>query len=907
MTEPTGTLAKAYAPAEFEHEIYERWLAADVFAPDGAGSTADWSLPAFTIIQPPPNVTGSLHLGHAQRTTVEDLMTRHARMTGRPALFLPGIDHASIAAQFVLDKILAGEGESRASLGRERYLERMHAFVEATRSQILTQQRRVGGSCDWGRLRFTMDEVSAKAVREAFLRLYRKGLAYRAEALVNWCPGCRTSVSDLEVIPTPETGTIWRIRYHLLDEATGEPEAASLTVATTRPETLLGDTAVAVHPGDKRYAALVGRRVRIPFVERDVPVIADDVVDPAFGTGAVKITPAHDHDDNETGKRHGLAMPTVLDDAAHIVNTGTRYDGMERYRARSAILEDLTSTGDLEGEQAHEMVIGRCQRSSDAVEPRLKTQWFIRTAPLAAAALEATRAGRTAILPERFEKVWEHWMTTIRDWNVSRQLWWGHRIPAWYCPDGHATVSADPAGPDACEVCGRPAPELQQDPDIFDTWFSSGLWPFSTLGWPDATDDLARFYPGSVMETGYDIIFFWVARMMMLGLELTGEAPFHTVYLSGLIRDPYGQKMSKTKGNTVDPLGTIDEHGADALRFAVVHGTTPGLDQKFGMAKVENARNFANKLWNATRFVLGARPASIPADAPRRSPDPSRLGPAERWVRSRAAATVAAVDRAVADYAFGEVTRLLYDAIWSEYCDWGIELAKVRLADATVDDADREATWWTLVEALDTYLRLLHPVMPFITERLWASIPHAADDPALLIVARWPAAGERDETAEAEVGALVELVRSVRNARSDAKLEPGAWLPLDVFVEPSLASSLEALRPALERLSHARPLRRHATREALHATASGLAVIAGPAEAIVGTGVADASTAEADRARLEKELADAERLWDAAKGRLANEAFTAKAPPAIVEGARAREAELAEQVARLRERLGRSA
>jgi valyl-tRNA synthetase len=905
MTEPTGTLAKAYAPAEFEHEIYERWIAADVFAPDGAGSRADWSKPAFTIIQPPPNVTGSLHLGHAQRTTVEDLMIRHARMTGRPTLFLPGLDHASIAAQFVLDKILAGEGESRASLGRERYLERMRGFVDDTRAVILTQQRRVGGSCDWGRLRFTMDEVSSKAVREAFLRLYRKDLAYRAEALINWCPGCRTSVSDLEVIPTPETGTIWRIRYHLVDEVTGEPAPTTLTVATTRPETLLGDTAVAVHPEDERYAGLIGRKVRIPFVERDVPVIADTVVDPAFGTGAVKITPAHDHDDHETGKRHGLAMPTVLDDAAHVANTGTRYDGLERYKARSAILEDLAAAGDLEGEAAHEMVLGRCQRSNDAVEPRLKTQWFIRTSPLAAAALEATRSGRTAILPERFEKTWEHWMTSIRDWNVSRQLWWGHRIPAWYCPDGHATVSADTEGPSACEVCGVPAERLTQDPDIFDTWFSSGLWPFSTLGWPDATDDVAHFYPGAVMETAYDIIFFWVARMMMLGIELMGQAPFHTVYLSGLIRDPYGQKMSKTKGNVVDPLGTIDEHGADALRFGLVHGATPGLDQKFGMGKVENARNFGNKLWNATRFVLGARPASIPADAPRRSPDPTRLGPAERWVRSRAAATVTAVDKALADYAFGEVTRLLYDAIWSEFCDWGIELAKVRLADESLDAADREATWWTLVEALDTYVRLLHPVMPFITEVLWAALPHAADDPELLIVASWPTAGARDEAAEAEVGVLVDLVRAVRNARADARLEPAAWLPLDVFVDPGLAASLEVLQPAVERLARAKPLRRHATREALHDAATGLAVIAGPAEAIVGTGVADPAAADADRGRLEKELADAERLWESARSRLANDAFMSKAPPAVVEGSRAREAELAEQVARLRERLGR--
>ena len=916
MTEPQaqperGALAKAYVPAQFEHEVYERWLAADVFAPDGAGSTADWSLEPFVIIQPPPNVTGSLHLGHAQRTTVEDLMIRHARMLGRPSLFLPGLDHASIAAQFVLDGILAREGETRASLGRDGYLDRMHTFIEATKAVILTQQRRVGGSCDWGRLRFTMDEVSGRAVREAFLRLYRKGLAYRAEALVNWCPGCRTSVSDLEVLPTPETGTLWSVRYHLIDEATGLPDPdATITVATTRPETILGDTAVAVHPDDPRYAAIVGRAVRIPFVERDVPVIADAVVDPAFGTGAVKITPAHDHDDNETGRRHGLAMPTILDDAARITNTGTPYDGLDRYEARAAMLADLAARGDLEGEQAHEMVIGKCQRSGDVVEPRLKTQWFVRTAPLAEAALEATRSGRTRILPERFEKVWEHWMTGIRDWNVSRQLWWGHRIPAWYCPDGHATVSAETDGPPACETCGRPAAELAQDPDIFDTWFSSGLWPFSTLGWPDQTEDVRRFYPGSVMETGYDIIFFWVARMMMLGIELVGDAPFHTVYLSGLIRDPYGQKMSKTKGNTVDPLATIDELGADALRFAVVHGTTPGNDQRFGSAKVENARNFANKLWNATRFVLGARPVSIPDDAERRLPDPAHLGPAERWVLSRAAATTSAVDRAMADYGFGEVTRLLYEAIWSEYCDWGLELAKVRLNDASLPDAEREATWWALVEALDTYLRLLHPVMPFITERLWEALPHRATDPALLIVARWPGVGARDEAAEAEVGALVELVRAVRNARADARLEPGAWLPLDVYVEPQLGHALEALRPAIERLAHARPLRRHLTREDLHGTAGrdgGLAVIAGLTEAVVGTGTraADPVAVEADRARLEKELADAERLLAAARARLANEAFTSKAPPAIVEGARASAAELADQADRLRERLGR--
>jgi valyl-tRNA synthetase len=904
----TSALPKAYRPVDFEGQTYARWQAADVFAPDGAGSRADQSLPPFTIIQPPPNITGSLHLGHAQRTTVEDLMIRHARMQGRPTLYLPGLDHASIAAQVVLDRIIAKDGESRASLGRERYLERMQVFVAETREVMLGQQRRVGGSCDWSRLRFTMDEGSAKAVREAFTRLYRDGLAYRAEGLINWCPGCRTSVSDLEVIPHQETGTLWSIRYHLIDEATGDPlPDATITVATTRPETILGDTAVAVHPDDDRYRDLVGRRVRIPFVERDVPIIADPVVERDFGTGAVKITPGHDKDDYETGRRHGLAMPSILDDAAAIANTGTRYDGMDRYEARLAVLADLDVRGDLAGEKSHEMVIGRCERSNDVIEPRLKTQWFIRTKPLAEAALAATRSHRIRILPERFEKTWEHWMTNIRDWNVSRQLWWGHRIPAWQCPDGHWTVSAEPGGPSACEACGRPAAQLTQDPDIFDTWFSSGLWPFSTLGWPDDTPDLRRYYPTTVMETGYDIIFFWVARMVMLGIHLTSDIPFHFVYLSGLIRDPYGAKMSKTKGNVVDPLGMIDEQGADAVRFALVHGATPGIDQRFGAAKVENARNFANKLWNATRFVLGARPASIAAGATRVAPDPSLLGPAERWILSRAAATAADVDRAMAEFQFAEVTRALYDGIWSEYCDWGLELAKVRLADTTLSDEVREATWWTLVAALDTYLRLLHPVMPFVTEQLWGALPHAADDPELLIVARWPMAGRRDEAVEAEVGALVELVRSIRNARAEARVEPAAWLPVRLAVPPSLAGSFAGLRSAVERLGRARPLEVVGDRAELGGAAgvgASLAVVAGDLEALVLLDGGASATPDADRARLEKELAEAEGYLAAARARLANEAFTSKAPAAVVEGARAREAELADQVERLRARLG---
>jgi valyl-tRNA synthetase len=900
-------LAKAYRPAEVEGAVYQGWLDADVFSPDGKGSRADWTKQPFVIIQPPPNVTGSLHLGHAQRSTVEDVMTRHARMQGRPVLFLPGLDHASIAAQYVLDKILAKDGETRQSLGREKYLERMWQFVRTTRETILGQQRRVGASLDMSRLRFTMDEVSARAVREAFLRLYREGLAYRTEALIHWCPGCRTSVSDLEVIPKETTGSLWTMRYHLIDEVSGSVDPdAWIAVATTRPETLLGDTAVAVNPDDPRYTALIGRRAMIPFVDRPVPIIADAVVDRAFGTGAVKITPAHDQDDYETGKRHGLAMITVLDDAARVNENGAQFAGLDRYEARRQIVEALQARGDLESVKPHEMLIGHCQRSDDIVEPRLKTQWFIRTAPLAAAALEATRSGRTQILPERFVKVWEHWMTEMRDWNVSRQLWWGHRIPAWYCPDGHTTVSADPAGPLACEVCARPASELRQDEDIFDTWFSSGLWPFSTLGWPEKTPDLERFYPGSVMETAYDIIFFWVARMMMLGIHLTGEAPFHTVYLSGLIRDPYGQKMSKTKGNSVDPLETIDEVGADALRFALVNGTAPGNDSRLGAEKLENSRNFANKLWNVARFVLGARPASVPADAPRERPDRRHAGPGDRWILSRAAATVSAVDQAMAAYGFGDASQILYEAIWNEYCDWAVELAKIRLTDERLGDDEREATWWTLVDVLDTYLRLLHPIMPFITEAIWARLPHVAADPRLLIVADWPTARAEaaDVAAEAEVAAVLDLVRAVRNARSEARIEPAAWLPVDVYVPEPLGASFESLRPAIERLARARPLTREPGPDPIRrGVEGGLSVIAGEIEAVVRPAVQDGAQEARDRARLERELAEAEGMLAAARGRLGNEAFVSRAAPAVVEGARVRAAELEELVGRLRQRL----
>ena len=919
-----ASLPKTYAPAEVERAVYERWLAADVFSPEGTGSRADADAPPFVIVMPPPNVTGALHIGHALTLGVEDVLVRHARMQGRPTLWLPGLDHASIAAQVVLDRILAAEGESRASLGRERYLERMWQFVETTRDRILLQARRSGASADWSRTRFTMDEMSARAVRTAFARLHRDGLAYRTEALVNWCPGCRTSVSDLETVATPESGTLWTIRYHVLDEA-GQPDPEHwIAVATTRPETILGDVAVAVHPEDPRYQALVGRTVRIPFVDRDVPIIADPIVERGFGTGAVKITPAHDNDDHATGLRHGLAAITVMDDDARLNAAAGPYAGLDRYVARKQILADLEALGDLQAATPHDMLIGRCQRSDDVVEPRLKTQWFIRTRPLAEKALAATRSGQTRILPERFEKVWEHWLTEIRDWNVSRQLWWGHRIPAWYCPDGHVTVTEVAVGPDACATCGRPATELEQDSDIFDTWFSSGLWPFSTLGWPDDTADLRRFYPGTVMETGYDIIFFWVARMMMLGIHFLGQPPFRTVYLHGMVKDPVGGKMSKTKGNVVDPLEAIDETGADALRFALINGTSPGNDQKFSQEKLGSARNFANKLWNAARFVLGARPDWIAADAARQTPALADLGPTERWLRSRIGATVEAVDQAMTDYNIGEASRLLYDASWNEFCDWGIEFAKVRLADETLSAEVRAATWWTLIDALDRLLRQLHPFLPFLTETIWAAMPRAADDPDLLIVARWPDAAAavalHDGATEAAVDALRTFITEVRNARSTARIPPSEWRAAAIHVPAPLVATFEALRPALERMARLRPIVRHETRASLLADArpDALAVIVGDIEAFVAPssprspavavdggadGAGGSEAASAEQARLRRELAEAEGHLTVARARLANETFVARAPEAVVAGARRREVELTEQVARLRERL----
>ncbi|HEX2194737.1 MAG TPA: valine--tRNA ligase [Candidatus Limnocylindria bacterium] len=893
MTTPTTTreLPPRYDAAVVEPAIYERWLASGAFTPseeppDGAER--------FVVIMPPPNVTGALHNGHAVFVTLEDTMVRYHRMRGDDTLWLPGVDHASIAAQFVLDRIIGEEGETRQSLGRERYLERMWRFMDETRGVIGRQMHRLGASADWSRERFTMDPFSARAVRVTFKRLWDAGLAYRGEALVNWCPRCRTTISDLENVHREETGTLWTVRYHLLGEDGAADPDAWISVATTRPETILGDTAVAVHPDDDRYRDLVGRVAMIPIVNRRVPIVADEAVELEFGTGAVKITPAHDFDDYELGKRHGLPLVNVLDEDARVNEVGGDLAGRDRYDARREVLARLAAAGDLEGERPHQMVVGRCDRCGTVVEPRLSIQWFVRTRPLADRALASVREGRTRIIPQRFEKVYAQWMENIHDWAVGRQLWWGHRIPAWYCPDGHVTVSDAEDGPDACAACGRPAAELTQETDIFDTWFSSGLWPFSTLGWPDDTPDYRRFYPTSVMETGYDIIFFWVARMMMLGLFCTDVEPFHTVYLHGIVRGEGGVKMSKTKGNVVDPLEVVDQIGADALRFALVSGTSPGNDQRLTAAKLDGARNFTNKLWNASRFVLGARPA--PLSEPEGEPSL-----AERWIASRLADAQARATRQLDELDMGGYAAAAYEFAWGDFCDWFIEMAKVELRREDATPGERSRTWLASAHGLAGTLRIVHPLMPFVTEAAWSLLheaePRATAGQPLLIAARWHAGGPADREAEEDMAGLIALIRALRNLRTETGMAPGEWR--EVAAAPSDASAaamLERGRAYVEALAHARPLR-------VLRPGDGVAPPHGAAATTSPLGAAWFMTADASEDRAaHRRRAQAEHLERGIKrlrDLLANQAFVNGAPAQVVQRERARLADLEAQLRQL--------
>ncbi|EXG80376.1 valine--tRNA ligase [Cryptosporangium arvum] len=858
---PSTELSTKYTPADVEGPLYERWVAAGYFTPD---ATSD--KPPFSVVIPPPNVTGVLHIGHALDHTLIDTLTRRRRMQGYEVLWLPGMDHAGIATQNVVERELAkNEGKSRHDLGRDEFVKRVWQWKEESGGKIAGQMRRLGDGVDWTRDRFTMDEGLSKSVQTIFKKLYDDGLIYRAERIINWCARCHTALSDIEVEHSDDEGELVSIRY-------GDGENA-IVVATTRAETMLGDTAVAVHPDDERYQHLIGTEVQLPLTNRRIPIVADEHVDPSFGTGAVKVTPAHDPNDFEIGQRHGLPNLTIMDEKAVITAHGP-FEGLDRFEARPAVVAALREEGRIVAEKRpYVHAVGHCSRCDTVVEPRLSLQWFVKVETLAAAAGDAVRDGRVSIHPPELSKRYFDWVDNMHDWCISRQLWWGHRIPVWYGPDGEMVC----VGPDE----QPPGPEWTQDTDVLDTWFSSGLWPFSTLGWPDETPDLAKFYPTSVLVTGYDILFFWVARMMLLGLyAMDGEQPFDVVALHGLVRDKYGKKMSKSRGNTVDPLDWMDAYGSDALRFMLARGANPGSDQASSEEWVAGARNFCNKLWNATRFAL-LNGADAGAELP------SELSPADRWILSRLHTVLAEVDDLYERFEFAKLTDLLYHFAWDEVCDWYVELAKPELAAGGVR---ADTTRAVLGHVLDRLLRVLHPVTPFVTEALWTALTGRES----VVIAEWPQAepGRRDPAAEAEIEALQRVVTEVRRFRSDQGLRPTQRVParldgldaLGVAAHETLIRSLSRLDPAGDDF-----------------TATGTVQVG--AELTVSFDTSGTIDVAAERRRLEKDLAAAEKERAQNSGKLGNEAFLAKAPDAVVAKVRERLTAAEADLARLETQL----
>lgn len=896
---PAQELPKTYDFKATEARIYREWESRGWFQPanDPNKPGHDPSIKPFVISIPPPNVTGELHLGHAMFVAVEDMMIRYQRMKGVPTLWVPGMDHASIATQLQVERMLAREGVRREDLGREKFLERAWEWKEKYGGIITSQIRRLGASCDWSRERFTMDEGLSRAVREAFVRLYEKGLIYRGPRMINWSPGLRTAVSDLEVEYSQETGTLYFFKYMLADGS-----GAYIPVATTRPETILGDTAVAVHPADERYQAYIGKMVRVPMLNREIPVIADEYVDRSFGTGGLKVTPAHDPNDYAIAQRHNLPMISMLNEAAQVTENGGPYQGLDRFEARRKLWEDMDQAGLVLRTEPYEMSVPRSQRGGEPVEPMISTQWFVTIQPLADAAREAVADGRVRIIPERFTRVYNNWLDNIQDWCISRQLWWGHRIPVWYCADcGQMTVARE--DPSACQHCG--SARIEQDPDVLDTWFSSGLWPFSTLGWPEETPDYRYFYPTSVLETGYDILFFWVLRMIMDGLEFTGQVPFHTVYLHGMVRDEHGQKMSKTKNNVVDPLPVMDELGTDALRFTLLVGSTPGADLSLSLQKVEANRNFANKIWNAGRFVMRAI-----ADAPQTAQGTPRWTVADSWIWARLQGLVREVERLFNAYQFGEAGRQIYDFLWGEFADWYLESAKLQLNDA--DDDRRYYTAWTLARVYDTCLRLLHPFTPFVTEELWGYLKAAcAEKPGFapqdgweeaLIVARFPEPKQEEAWEEdkiADYGLIQEVVRGIRNLRAEKKVAPSQRIPA-ILVSSERLALLEGARSLTAHLAGIDEERFSILSQADDAIPQAVSCVAGGVEVFLPlAGLVDI---EAEKLRLTREL-EALQAQITRLETLLGSSFAEKAPAAVVERERQKLGEYRQTEASLREQV----
>ena len=879
--ETISTLAKAYDPRLVETGVYDRWDEAGYFQPRERPDRDP-----FVVVMPPPNVTGELHIGHALFVTVEDIMIRWHRMLGDPTLWIPGADHAGIAGQWAVEKELAKECLTRHDLGREQFVTRVWQFMNRYRGRIREQTMILGASCDWTRFAFTMDPGPSRAVRRVFKRIYDKGLIYRGERLISWCPRCQTALSDLEVVHRDEPGFLWTIAYPI------EGSDEVITVATTRPETMLGDTGVAVHPDDDRYRSLIGKQARLPILDRLIPVVADDAVDPSFGTGAVKVTPAHDPNDFEIGKRQRLPAINVMNTDGTLNANAGPFEGLSIADARAAVVGRLEAEGRLLRTVPHVHAVGHCDRCDTIVEPLISTQWFVRMEELARPAISAARDGSLQFVPDHFRGVYLNWLENIHDWTVSRQLWWGHRIPVWYCQACGETIVTEEETLAACPVCGG---AVEQDPDVLDTWFSSGLWPFSTLGWPDDTPDLRRYYPSSVMETGYEILFFWVARMVMFGLDVMGELPFHTVYLHGTVRDVEGAKMSKTKGNVIDPTLVTAEYGADALRFALITQSAPGNDLRLDIQKVEDARNFANKLWNATRFAL--RPIATAAiemaeDGPAR-PE-AELALADRWIISRLDATIDDANRLMRMHQYGEAGKTIREFVWSELCDWYIEAAKVRLRGSSIE---QQTVAQTLAYTLERSVRLLHPFMPFVTEALWQELPHVGDS---VMIAAWPESENRDESAELAFGALIDTVRAIRNARTEAGVEPGRWIAAEVFAG-SLAPAFELSRQELSALSRIADDQLTIRESAPEGGQGALTAVAGNIVAMLPLeGMVDRN---AERDRLRKELATVEAERDRAQAQLGNEAFTSRAPAQVVEVQRQRLATAEDQIALLQTRL----
>lgn len=893
-------LPKTYDFKEYEQKIYADWESKGYFRPtnDPNKPGHDPSIKPFVIVIPPPNVTGGLHLGHPLFVSTIDLMIRYHRMKGEPSLWVPGTDHAGIATQLQVEKQLAKEGLSRTQLGREAFEKRMWQWKEQYGGQITHQIRRIGASCDWDRERFTLDEGLSRAVREAFVRLYEKGLIYRGPRMINWSPGLKTAVSDLEVEYSEEMGTLYYFKYPLAD---GSDDF--IPVATTRPETILGDTAVAVHPEDPRYQRFVGKMVRVPVLGREIPVVADEYVEREFGTGALKITPGHDPHDYEIGERHHLALINIMNPDATLNENAGPYQGMDRYAARKALWEEMRALGLVVKEEPYMMSVPRSQRGGEIVEPLVSTQWFVRMETLAQNAKAAVEAGEVTFVPDRFIKVFHNWMDNIQDWCISRQLWWGHRIPVWYCQDcGEVIVARET--PERCPKCG--SARLEQDPDVLDTWFSSGLWPFSTLGWPEETLDYAYFYPTSVLVTAYDILFFWVARMILDGVEFTGKAPFHTVYLHGIIRDEKGQKMSKTKNNAIDPLEVMDVMGTDALRFTLLVGSTPGNDMNISVKKVEANRNFANKIWNIGRFVISAvdRAGQKPAEEPVWTlPD--------NWIWARLKQVVNTVNGLFENYQFGEAGKQVYEFFWSEFADWYLEVSKRQLSEG----GDRAYfTAYGLARVLDVMLRLLHPFTPFVTEALWGYLKQACLDSGLpvnsrtgweeaLILARWPERmemeGWEDEIIK-DFNTTQELIRAIRNLRSEYKIEPSRKLHA-VFVSTELQILLESQKLVLCDLAGL-DLELTEIRTDKPEDQSGMAGLV-VEEVEVFVQLADAKDDAAEEERLRKELAELQSQIARLEGLLASP-FAQKAPEKIVQAEREKLETYKVSAEKLRARLG---